>query len=86
MALSKNTEQLEHDKFGGDSRPETYVRTSKINSLVTVPYDYIAATYPTASTEVYTYKSGGSSGTVVGIITVVYTDSTKEVLTSVTKS
>jgi len=49
-------------------------------------HDYIAVTYPTTSSEVYTYKVGGSGGTTVGVITVVYTSSTKEVLTSVTKS
>lgn len=85
MAISSNTETREFDKFAGDSRDNTYIRTGQINSLVTEPYDYIAATYPTTSSEVYTFKSGGSSGTTVATITVVFTDSTKEVLTSVTK-
>lgn len=57
-----------------------------IAGLVTEPFDYIAATYPTSSSEVYTYKTGGSGGTTVATITVVYTDSTKAVLTSVTKT
>ena len=50
------------------------------------PFDYIAATYPNATTEVYTYKTGGSGGTTVGTITVVYTDSTKEFISTVTKT
>lgn len=49
-------------------------------------YDYIAATYPTATTEVYTYKTGGSGGTTVGIITITYSDSTKSTLTSAVKT
>lgn len=49
-------------------------------------FDYIAATYPDTSTEVYTYKSGGVGGTTVAIITLIYTDSTKKVLTSVERS
>jgi hypothetical protein len=39
-------------------------------------YDYIGYNYATANTIVKTYKIGGSSGTTVGTITEVYTDST----------
>ncbi len=49
-------------------------------------YDYIGVAYPDSVTETYTYKTGGSSGTTVGTLTIVYTDSTKASLTSVTKS
>lgn len=57
------------------------------NTLITDPFDYIGATYPDTSTEVYTYKLGGSGGTTVGVITVVYSDAvTKEIISSVTKS
>ena len=49
-------------------------------------YDYIGVTYPDGVTEVYAFKTGGSSGTTVGTLTVVYTDSTKANLSSVTKS
>lgn len=48
--------------------------------------DYIGATYPDAVTEVYTYRLGGASGVIVGVVTVVYQDSTKAVLLNVTKS
>lgn len=53
------------------------------NSLITSPYDYIGVTYPDSVTEVYTYKSGGSSGTEVGVLTVTYQDSSKLILKSV---
>jgi hypothetical protein len=56
------------------------------NALVPVPYDYIGATYPVPTTEVYTYKTGGASGTVVATVTVVYTSSTKDILLSVTRT
>lgn len=49
-------------------------------------FDYIEATYPTTSSEVYTYKNGGSGGTTVATITITYTDSTKGTLSSVEKS
>jgi hypothetical protein len=49
-------------------------------------YDYIAASFPDAVTEVYTFKKGGASGTTVQTVTVVYTDSTKASLSSVTRT
>ena len=53
-------------------------------ALVTVPFDTITVAYPDTSTEVYTYKS---SGTTVATVTVVYSDAvTKQILSSVTRS
>lgn len=49
-------------------------------------YDYIGVTYPAADTEVFTFKTGGSGGTTVATITVVYTSSAKTDLLSVTRS
>ena len=56
------------------------------SSFIDVAYDYVSAAYPQSDTEVYTYKTGGSGGTTVATVTVVYTDSTKENLSSVTKA
>lgn len=53
--------------------------------LINVDYDYVAATYPDATTEIYTFKAGGSDGTTVATITVVYTDASKANLSTVTK-
>ena len=36
------------------------------------------------TTETYTFKTGGSGGTTVGTVTVVYTSSAREVLVSAT--
>jgi len=85
MALRKNLVQREQDKFL-EIDGKTALRVSNFNSLIIGSYDYIAVTYPDTSTEVYTYKTGGVSGTSVAIITVVYTDSTKEVITSVART
>lgn len=46
-------------------------------------YDYIGVSYPTSSSEVYVFETGGSGGTTVGTLTVTYTDSTKASLLSV---
>ncbi len=70
---------LEGDSLGN-------LKVAVMSGLVTAAYDYIAATYPDTVTEVYTYKTGGSGGTTVATVTVVYTTATKDVLTSVTRS
>lgn len=48
-------------------------------------YDYISNA-PTSTTDVYTYRSGGVSGSVIGVVTVTYTDSTKDVISSVERT
>jgi len=61
----------------------TPVPTTINNTLVPEQHDEIQATYPTTSSEVYTYKLSGVS---VAVVTVTYADATKEVLTSVVRS
>lgn len=56
------------------------------NTLVNKPFDYLSAAYPNAITEVYTYKLGGPSGTLQATVTVTYTDSTKNFVSSVYKT
>jgi hypothetical protein len=55
--------------------------------LIIEPYDYVSMALSGAdTTETYTFKTGGSGGTTVATITIVYTDDTRSVLSSVTKS
>lgn len=66
---------------------ELLVKSSSLPGFSIPAFDYIGATYPDTSTEVYTYKTGGSGGTTVATITVVYSDAvTKLIITSVTKT
>lgn len=51
--------------------------------LVPELFTSVTATYPATDTEVYTYALNGTN---IAVVTVVYTDSTKEVLTSVTRT
>ena len=53
------------------------------NPLIKKPFDNIEAAYPDPVTETYTYRQGGIGGTLVGIVTVVYTDATKNNLSNV---
>lgn len=74
-------EDLEYFKF--DDRNSTSPAVRIINSgLLNVQYDYFEVSYPNAVTEVYTFKEGGASGTTVRVLTITYTDSTKENLQS----
>lgn len=54
--------------------------------LSSVTYDYVSVSYPDSVTEAYSFKSGGASGTVTATITLVYTDSTKASLSTVTRT
>lgn len=44
-------------------------------------YDY-AALSQTSTTDVYTYRQGGASGTVLATLTITYTDSTKATISN----
>lgn len=66
----------------------TTVVSGSVNAwtgLINFAYDYVLATYPDDITEVYTFKSGtigGIGGVTVGTITVIYSDNTKELISS----
>ena len=65
---------------------EGAIRVQSLGALVTEPFDAIEASYPDSVTEVYTYKTGGISGTVVAVVTVIYTSSSKDLVQSVERS
>lgn len=65
----------------GTGRRALHVKN--LNQLVPEAYDSIIATYPTTSSEVYTYKL---LAVTIATVTVTYTDSTKQTLTSVVRS
>ncbi len=54
--------------------------------LALLYYDYVSVAYPAADTETYTFKVGGSGGTTVNTVTIVYTTSSKEFISTVTKT
>ena len=63
-----------------DTSQEVVVAGEVVVTTIYGDFDEIAVTYPTDSTEVYTYKLATVS---VGITTVTYTDSTKKDLSGV---
>ena len=60
-----------------------HLKTLTFNTLVPSAYDYIHLTYSGDNLTVVTYKTGGSGGTTVAVLTLGYSGST---LTSVTKT
>lgn len=55
-----------------------------INGIGVGSYDYFAVSR-TSTTDEYTFREGGSGGTVVATVTITYTDSTKEDISNVVK-
>lgn len=53
--------------------------------LVKDAYDYFSGSH-TGTTSIYTYKMGGASGTTVAVVTIVYTNSDKDEILSLTVS
>lgn len=50
-------------------------------------YDYVSMALSDGdTTETYTFKTGGAGGDTVATVIIVYTDSTRDVLSSVTKT
>jgi hypothetical protein len=49
-------------------------------------YDHLGVTYPNGTTEVYTYKTGGSGGSTVATVTITYTDATKSNISSAART
>lgn len=68
-----NAEQLETSGSSGSSA--VYFNTFFLNA------DYVSNA-PTSTTDVFTFRTGGSGGTVLGTVTVTYTDSTKTTLST----
>lgn len=86
MALPQSQRDREYNNFSdnGDGTTSRYVNVvGGLGSLLSgLVYDYLSASYPNSTTEVYTYKVGGSVGTTVATITVTYTNSTKDIFLS----
>lgn len=86
VAEARNINTLQADSLQVLADGTTYRNVLNIASLVPASYDSIAVTYPSAVTEVYTYKAGGLSGDTVATITVTYSTSAKEILVSVVRT
>lgn len=66
--------------------PTGDLQVINMGQLVPKEFDYISATYPLTTQEVYVYKTGGSGGATVATITINYVDATKAQLLDVTRT
>jgi len=81
--FSSTTRDREQDKFVEAPGNNTAVRTLLADSMrAPANADSATVTYPSSTQEVYSFRSGGVSGTIVKVLTVNYTDSTKENISS----
>lgn len=89
MALSPSTLDRERDKFSEGPSGETTVNVKPLsagNLLEGISFDYIARTEPDGVTDIFTYRSGGESGSVVATITVVYANSSKSNISTIART
>lgn len=84
MPITPQTQASLEQIFQSSVDPSTGILKVQTSAVVPPPlpasYDYIAATYPSSTQEVYTYKLGGSGGATVATVTLNYTDTTKNTL------
>lgn len=87
MSLSRNILDREHAKFQATAQGETAVRIVTVGGIEPPPsFDAITVEYPSGNTEVYRYREGGVTGTVLMTITVIYTSPAKASIASVARS
>lgn len=66
------------------SKADYYLKVGVFGkSQIPTNADAITAEYPDLVTEVFKYRQGGTSGTVLKTVTIAFTDSTKEFISSV---
>lgn len=83
MTLPSSIQDREQQKFIDAGTAATSVRVSLASGMSPERYDEVQVTYPTTTTEVYTFKL---AATTVGVITVTYTTTTKDFIQSVVRS
>lgn len=87
MALPNSRTDREYKKFVETDDGNTAIRTISVGSLLDgFVYDSVVASYPAGDTEVFEFKTGGVSGTLVATVTVTYTDATKESISSAVRT
>lgn len=70
LALRRGATVL-HDKTGSDIDSSNPLPIKIINAIIVTAYDYVGVTYPSSTASIYTFKTGGVSGSTVAVLTVV---------------
>ena len=100
MAYQHKTNPVEHSEqeIANESYSDTYkiaiqgnygydsVTDSFLPMSADISYAYMAYTNTNTTTDTYKYYQGGVSGSLVATITIIYTDTSKTVVSTVTRS
>jgi len=82
----KNINTLDRGSYNdfGDGTPAKQILLNKLNNFAPpLLADTITVEYPSTSVEIYRYREGGLTGTILDSITVTYTSASKKDLLSV---
>ena len=66
--------------------PATEETLKNVAGFNIATHDFVGVTYPNSVTVTYTFKTGGSGGTTVNTLTLIYVDATQNQLFSATKN
>lgn len=83
MTLPSALQDREQQKFIDAGTNQTAVRVSLASGMAPERYDEVVVTYPTTTTEVYTFKLATVT---VGTITITYTTTAKEFIDNVVRT
>lgn len=90
MALPTTAETREFNNFADNGDGSTsrfaFIKGGVGSIIAGVTFDAITVAYPTSTTEVYSYKTGGTGGMTVATVTITYTTSSKNTLLSVVRT
>ena len=88
MSLSADRGDREYGKFRDTGSQATSKVAVTIEGALAAPdgTDAIVVGYPSSTVETYAFKSGGTGGTTLMTLTVTYTTSSKEVISTVVRT
>lgn len=87
MALSPTLVDREQNKFFETPDGNTAVRVGQFGAFsAPTGTDAVTVEYPNNTTEIFKFRSGGVSGTILMTLTVTYTNSSKADVSSVVKT
>lgn len=84
---SKPSEGIEATSTEFSASSKNAQDVNVLNGMLSgIEFDFVSMVIDPSTTETYTFKTGGSGGTTVATITIVYQSSSREDISTVTKS
>jgi hypothetical protein len=68
------------------SKADYYLKTGSATGLLKDTKYNFASLSQTSTTDTWTYKIGGASGTITAVIVITYTDSTKSIMSTIERT